>query len=81
MTRDRDTFDAFTPPERGRFGDNETSAAPERYLPMEMGKCGKLLSRVRCPNCGSGPKGIVIAKQDNGVLNEPLGSHQTGVPA
>ena len=24
MTRSRDTFDMFTPPDRGRFGDNES---------------------------------------------------------
>lgn len=41
------------------------------YLPMEMGKCAKLLQSARCPNCGSGPKGILIAKQDDGKLTEP----------
>jgi len=51
------------------------------YAPMEMGAFGRLLAATRCPNCGSGPKGILIAKQKEGVLNEPLGSHQTGAQA
>ena len=42
------------------------------YLPMEMGLAGKLLKRLHCPMCGAGPKRILIAKQDNGILKEPL---------
>lgn len=41
------------------------------YAPMEMGAFGKLLASTRCPNCGSGLKGIGIAKQKDGELLEP----------
>jgi hypothetical protein len=40
------------------------------YYPMEVSKICKLMIKARCPKCASGPKGIVIAKQNNGVLNE-----------
>lgn len=42
---------------------------PAVYLPMEMGKCAKLLARAACPKCGTA-KGIQIAKQTDGVLEE-----------
>lgn len=41
------------------------------YLPMEMGLAGKLFKALRCPMCGAGSKDVRIAKQDNGVLQEP----------
>lgn len=51
------------------------------YAPMELAAMARLLKSARCPNCAHGPKGIFIAKQDNGVLNEPLALHQQGVSA
>lgn len=39
------------------------------YLPMVAELFGKL-TKVRCPMCAHGPKGILVAKQDNGILME-----------
>lgn len=38
------------------------------YLPMDIGKMAKAAKRATCPTCGDTKP--VIAKQDNGVLNE-----------
>jgi hypothetical protein len=43
---------------------------PAAYLPMEMGRAGKLLKGLLCPMCAAGPGRILIAKQDNGILQE-----------
>lgn len=50
------------------------------YAPMEASKFAKAINSC-CPNCAQGPKGIFIAKQKDGVLNEPLAPHQTGANA
>lgn len=51
------------------------------YFPMDATRMAKAAKQC-CPYCGHGPKGILVAKQDNGVLNEPLAPHQqTGAPA
>lgn len=42
------------------------------YLPMEMKACAKLLMRAACPMCGG--RKVFIAKQDDGVLQEPAES-------
>ena len=39
------------------------------FLPMDIRTLAKVTRNVRCPRCGS-PK-PVVAKQDNGVLQEP----------
>lgn len=46
------------------------------YLPMEMSLFAKATKASRCPMCGNGPKGILIAKQNDGVLTEPSASTQ-----
>lgn len=46
------------------------------YLPMEVAAAAKLMMQARCPMCGHGPKGILIAKQNDGVLTEPSASTQ-----
>lgn len=40
------------------------------YLPMNMTQAGEIFKRVRCPNCAS--KKVLVAKQDDGKLLEPL---------
>jgi hypothetical protein len=47
------------------------------YLPMVAEQFAKA-AKACCPNCAHGPKGIFIAKQKDGALNEPLAAHQTG---
>jgi hypothetical protein len=42
------------------------------YLPMSLTVMKAVCRALRCPNCGAGAKRIGIAKQTNGVLNEPL---------
>lgn len=46
------------------------------FVPMEATTFARVLGTGRCPWCGAGPKGITIAKQDGGKLNEPLAPHQ-----
>lgn len=38
------------------------------YAPMELTLFAKTIKASRCPKCGSSK--AVVAKQDNGVLNE-----------
>lgn len=45
------------------------------YLPMEVSVFAKV-AKASCPMCGNGPKGILIAKQNDGVLTEPSVSTQ-----
>ena len=40
------------------------------YMPIPASIAAKLLRRPLCPNCGNGPKGVVVAKQADGVLLE-----------
>lgn len=42
------------------------------YLPMEATACAKLLIRAACPMCAS--RKVFIAKQHDGVLQEPVGA-------
>lgn len=44
---------------------------------MELAQFANTVKAARCPYCGGGPKNIFVAKQKNGVLNEPLAAHQT----
>lgn len=44
---------------------------PAAYLPMQIDAAAKLMKAARCPNCGNGPKGVLVAKQNNGLLDEP----------
>jgi len=43
---------------------------PVAYLPMDIGTLAKVTKNSRCPRCGDGKP--VVAKQNNGTLNEPL---------
>jgi hypothetical protein len=45
---------------------------PAAYLPIELGKIGKMLKGLHCPMCGAPSKNLRIAKQDNGVLKEAI---------
>lgn len=51
---------------------------PAAYLPMELFAAAKLMKAVKCPMCGKGPKGIVVAKQDDGALKEPAAATGAG---
>lgn len=44
---------------------------PCAYLPIELGVMGKLLKKLQCPMCAAESKDVLVAKQDNGVLQEP----------
>lgn len=44
---------------------------PAAYLPMALDAAARLMKAAKCPMCGKGPKGIVVAKQKDGKLNEP----------
>lgn len=35
---------------------------PIVYLPMEMGKVARVLSRAHCPACGASSKSIVVSE-------------------
>lgn len=49
------------------------------YLPMEARLFAKVAKQC-CPMCGAGPKNVFIAKQKDGVLNEPAASsHGAGI--
>lgn len=50
------------------------------YLPMEVETFAKA-ARAICPMCGQGPKGILIAKQKDGVLTEPTTATPRGAGA
>lgn len=44
---------------------------PAAYLPMEATACAKLMQRAACPMCGD--RKPLVAKQHDGVLDEPGG--------
>lgn len=41
------------------------------YWPMEVGKFARIVKGCRCPKCGAAPKRLTMAKQNDGVLQEP----------
>jgi hypothetical protein len=45
------------------------------YSLMDAETFGATIQAARCPWCGA-RKGIVVAKQNDGQLNEPLAPHQ-----
>lgn len=44
---------------------------PVAYLPMEIMKFASIAKSPRCPKCGERKK-VFAAKQDDGVLKEPV---------
>jgi hypothetical protein len=44
---------------------------PAAYIPMEARAWARLVMRAVCPMCGS--RKVLIAKQNDGVLQEPKG--------
>lgn len=44
---------------------------PCAYLPIDLAVMGKLLKKLHCPMCAADSKDVFVAKQTNGVLEEP----------